>query len=70
MLVADEAASFARHVIQLLRDQRLRAEMARKARPAVEANYRWDRQMQHLDNVVAAVASPRPAAPASLERVS
>jgi glycosyltransferase involved in cell wall biosynthesis len=70
MLVADGSEAFARHVVRLLRDRGLRAEMARKGRAAVEAHYCWDRQMQHLDGAIAAVASPPPAASASLEPVS
>ena len=38
----------------------LRAEMAVKARAAVEANYRWDEPMAALDRVIAAVTAPPP----------
>jgi sugar transferase (PEP-CTERM/EpsH1 system associated) len=61
ILATDNAKEFAEHVVRLLQDGGFRAEMARKARAAVEANYRWEDQMAHLDRVVAAVtAAPSP----------
>ena len=57
ILAADDAKEFADHVVLLLQDGEFRAAMARKARAAVEANYRWDRQLACLDRVVAAVAT-------------
>ena len=56
ILTADEPEEFARHVVRLLRDQPFRAAMARKARAAAEANYRWETQLTCLDRVIAAVS--------------
>ena len=67
ILAADDAKEFADHVVRLLRDGEFRAAMARKARAAAEANYRWDRQLACLDRVVAAV-SPRCDLSVALER--
>ena len=55
----DEPMEFARHVVDLLRDGGRRAEMARRARAAAEANYRWEAQMACLDQVIAAVSHCR-----------
>ncbi len=52
----DEPIEFARHVVDLLRDDNRRAEMARRARAAAEANYRWEAQLARLDQVIAAVS--------------
>jgi sugar transferase (PEP-CTERM/EpsH1 system associated) len=67
ILVTDSADEFAGHIVALLRDTVLRAELAAKARAAVEAHYRWADQMAALDHVIAAVtASPsKPAAVAA-----
>ena len=59
ILAADDAAEFAGHVVRLLRDGEFRAAMARKARAAAEAHYRWDGQMACLDRVIAAVSRSR-----------
>ena len=56
ILAADDATQFADHVVRLLRDGEFRAAMARKARAAAEAHYRWDGQMACLDRVIAAVS--------------
>jgi glycosyltransferase involved in cell wall biosynthesis len=69
ILATDDPKEFAGHVIRLLRDGNWRAEMARRARAAAEANYRWETQMACLDQIVEKVARPPPrAVPASLER--
>jgi polysaccharide biosynthesis protein PslH len=57
ILATDNPEQFARHLIRLLRDGNERAEMARKARAAAEANYRWETQMAHLDQLIAAAIS-------------
>jgi sugar transferase (PEP-CTERM/EpsH1 system associated) len=57
ILAADEPQEFARHVLDLLRDCGRRAEMARKARAAAEANYHWEVQMARLDEVIASAVS-------------
>ena len=57
ILATDEPREFARHVIDLLGDGDGRAEMARRARAAAVANYRWEVQLACLDQVIAAVVS-------------
>lgn len=57
ILVADSAVEFADALIRLLRDFAFRAEMAKKAREAAEANYRWEGQLAALDRVIAAVTA-------------
>lgn len=58
IVVADDAKEFAAQVTRLLREAAYRAEMAKKARLAVEENYRWESQMAALDQVVARVVRP------------
>jgi len=41
LLIADEAAAFARHVVSLLRDGQLRCELTARARRAMEVAYDW-----------------------------
>jgi sugar transferase (PEP-CTERM/EpsH1 system associated) len=60
LLVADEPADFARHVVRLLTDATLRSRMGGAARRFVEADYCWEAQLGRLDQVVAAVTA-RPA---------
>ena len=57
ILATDDPREFARHVVGLLRDGDWRAEMARRARAAAEANYRWEEQMARLDQVITAAVS-------------
>ncbi|HJY48904.1 MAG TPA: TIGR03087 family PEP-CTERM/XrtA system glycosyltransferase [Stellaceae bacterium] len=57
ILATDEPREFARHVIDLLGDSNGRAEMARRARAAAVANYRWEVQLACLDQVIAAAVS-------------
>jgi glycosyltransferase involved in cell wall biosynthesis len=57
ILATDDPQEFARKVIDLLGDSNGRAEMARRARAAAEANYRWEVQLSRLDQVVAAAVS-------------
>ncbi|HJZ14012.1 MAG TPA: TIGR03087 family PEP-CTERM/XrtA system glycosyltransferase [Stellaceae bacterium] len=57
ILATDEPREFARHVIDLLGDSDARAEMARRARAAAVANYRWEVQLACLDQVIAAAVS-------------
>jgi len=56
ILTADDPKEFAEHVVRLLRDRDFRSAMARKARAAVEANYRWEAQLAPLDRLIAAFA--------------
>lgn len=67
ILATDDPKEFADYVLRLLRDTDFRAAMARKARAAAEANYRWDRPMAQLDRVITAVTSRPLAAPVSPE---
>jgi sugar transferase (PEP-CTERM/EpsH1 system associated) len=60
ILGTDNPREFAEHVIRLLQQDDWRADMARRARTAAEANYRWEAQMARLDQVVAAVSQPLP----------
>jgi sugar transferase (PEP-CTERM/EpsH1 system associated) len=60
ILATDNAEEFAEHVIRLMQDGKWRAEMARKARAAAEANYEWKAQMARLDQVIAAVSQALP----------
>jgi glycosyltransferase involved in cell wall biosynthesis len=68
LLVADAPAAFAADVVRLLRDPALCDGMSRAARAAVAADYRWDRALARLDEVLARVtggdapAGPAPAA--------
>jgi glycosyltransferase involved in cell wall biosynthesis len=60
ILTANEPEACAEHVLRLLREENFRLDMARKARAAVEAHYRWDVQMAALDQVIAEVTARRP----------
>ena len=68
ILATDDPKEFAGHVVRLLQDSNWRTEMARRARAAAEANYRWEAQMAGLDEIVGTVAQPPRAVSASLER--
>jgi sugar transferase (PEP-CTERM/EpsH1 system associated) len=69
ILAADNPQEFAAHVVRLLRDDELRAEMARRARSVAEGNYQWETQMARLDQVITEVTQPLPkTVPSSLER--
>jgi len=68
ILATDDPKEFAGHVVRLLQDGNWRTEMARWARAAAEANYRWEVQMAGLDEIVGTVAQPPRAVSASLER--
>jgi glycosyltransferase involved in cell wall biosynthesis len=59
ILATDNSQEFARNVIDLLRDSNRRAEMARRARAAAEAKYRWEVQLARLDQVITTVLPPR-----------
>ena len=60
ILGTDNPREFAEHVVRLLQHGDWRADMARRARTAAEANYRWEAQMARLDQVIAAVSQPLP----------
>ncbi len=52
LLVADEPAAFASQVVRLLLDKKLRDEIGRAARTAVETHYRWDHKLHRLDEIL------------------
>jgi sugar transferase (PEP-CTERM/EpsH1 system associated) len=60
IMASDAAEEFAGHVARLLRDGAYRAQMAAKARAAVEAHYRWETQLAPLDRIIDGLA-PAPA---------
>jgi glycosyltransferase involved in cell wall biosynthesis len=57
VFATDDPQAFARHLIDLLRDSDRREEMARRARVAAEANYRWEVPLSRLDQVIATTIS-------------
>jgi polysaccharide biosynthesis protein PslH len=66
ILTADDPKEFAERVVRLLRDRDFRSAMARKARAAAEAHYRWEVQLAPLDRIIAAL-SPHHSLSVSLE---
>jgi hypothetical protein len=58
--MADQPREIAGHVIRLLRDADRRTDMARRARAAAEANYRWEAQLARLDQVTDKQSCSRP----------
>jgi polysaccharide biosynthesis protein PslH len=56
IILADDPADFARHVIELLRDPQRRAQLGRAARRLVEENYGWPSVAAHFDRVMQSVA--------------
>jgi len=67
ILAADDPREFAAHVIDLLRDEKRRTEMGRRARAVAEAQCQWEAQMARLDQVIAGVVSEPLRAPWNLE---
>jgi sugar transferase (PEP-CTERM/EpsH1 system associated) len=59
ILRASEPDEFAEHVLHLLRDEKFRLDVARKARASVEAHYRWDVQLAALDRLIAGLSGQR-----------
>jgi len=57
IVASDDAGVFAQHVVRLLSDDDLRADLARRARLAVERDYTWAAQMVLLDRVIAEVTA-------------
>ncbi len=60
ILPADTAEAFANHIIRLLQDDAVRAEMSRRGREAVARDFTWDRQLAELDKVLTAAAANHP----------
>ncbi len=55
IILADDPADFARHVVQLLRDPQRRAQLGRAARQLVEENYGWPSVAAHFDRIMQSV---------------
>ena len=55
LFVAEDPAGFAAATVRLLCDAELRRRTGEAARACVEANYRWEHQLQRLDRVLEAV---------------
>ena len=55
IILADDPADFARHVVQLLRDSQRRVELGRAARQLVEENYGWPSVAAHFDRIIQSV---------------
>jgi glycosyltransferase involved in cell wall biosynthesis len=51
LLVADDPAAFAAHVVNLLRDDRLAARIGLAGRQLVERLYTWERSVADLERV-------------------
>ena len=60
ILAADDPREFAAHIVDLLRDEKRRIEMGRRARAVAEAQCQWEAQMARLDQVIAGVVSEPP----------
>lgn len=58
LLVADDPAAFAAHVVSLLRDRRLAGDLAAGGRRLVEERYTWERSVADLERVYRAVVDP------------
>jgi sugar transferase (PEP-CTERM/EpsH1 system associated) len=57
LLVGADAAAFAAQTVRLLREERLRAALARAARSIIEAAYSWEASVAALESVHARAAS-------------
>ncbi len=68
LFVADDPADFASATVRLFRDDDLRRRTGEAARACMEANYRWEHQLQRLDRVLEAVTGKGSPEPASLAR--
>ncbi len=53
IVATDDAEAFAEQTARLLNNPEYRDEMSHRARTAVEAHYRWEVQLQALDQVIA-----------------
>lgn len=58
LMVADEPALFAQHVIQILHDSSLRQRLGESGRSLVEQHYRWDSAADALERFCMRVAGP------------
>jgi sugar transferase (PEP-CTERM/EpsH1 system associated) len=59
VLAAETPQEFASHVVRLLQDSGYRNQLAREGRDLVEAEFRWDRVMTPVDQVLDALISRR-----------
>jgi glycosyltransferase involved in cell wall biosynthesis len=55
ILVADEPASFAAATTRLLTDQNLREAIRENAKRFIDQNFRWETNLQRLDELIAKV---------------
>jgi len=55
VLIADEPQDFARCVLDLLQDERLRSRLATNGRRLVEARYSWEQSAHHLEQLLCRV---------------
>jgi len=55
VFVADDPADFAAATVRLFHDDELRRRTGEAARACMEANYRWEHQLERLDRVLEAV---------------
>jgi sugar transferase (PEP-CTERM/EpsH1 system associated) len=59
LLVGDDAGSFARQVVRLLRDEDLARRLASEARRRVEERYRWEASVDELDALYESLGTTR-----------
>ncbi len=57
IILADEPADFARHVVQLFHDPQRRKQLGRAARQLVEENYSWASAAAHFERIMHSVVS-------------
>ena len=60
ILVADEPASFAAATTRLLTDQNLREAIRENAKQFIDQNFRWETNLQRLDELIAEVTHTSP----------
>ena len=59
VLIADNPESFSKEVVRLLRDQRLRKQLAQRGRRYVEQNHGWDGIVERLEKIYLEVIEER-----------
>jgi sugar transferase (PEP-CTERM/EpsH1 system associated) len=55
ILVADDPASFAEATVTLLKDQQLRESITENAKKFIEQNFRWEKNLRQLDELISQV---------------
>jgi polysaccharide biosynthesis protein PslH len=58
ILLADDPESFAAATTQLLNDQSLRDMITKNAKQFIEQNFRWEKNLMRLDELISDVAGP------------